>query len=45
MKVEIDDEDFLLMEINDKIWVKLIGEVDCDLVGCEIDVEFVEVIK
>ncbi len=45
MKVEIDDEDFPPMEINDKTRVKLTGEVDRDLVGREIDVEFVEVIK
>ena len=44
MKVEIDDEDFPPMEINDKTRVKLTGEVDRDLVGREIDVEFVEVI-
>ena len=45
MKVEIDDEDFPPMEINDKTRVKLTGEVDRDLVGREIDVEFVYVIK
>ncbi len=45
MKVEIDDEDFPPMEINDKTRVKLTGEVDRDLVGREIDVEFVEVIS
>ncbi|MER1156793.1 NirD/YgiW/YdeI family stress tolerance protein, partial [Pseudomonas aeruginosa] len=45
MKVEIDDEDFPPVEINDKTRVKLTGEVDRDLVGREIDVEFVEVIK
>ncbi len=43
--VAIDDEDFPPMEINDKTRVKLTGEVDRDLVGREIDVEFVEVIK
>lgn len=42
MKVEIDDEDWPPMAIDDKATVKLTGEVDRDLMGREVDVEFVE---
>ena len=42
MKVEIDDEDWPPMSIDDKATVKLTGEVDRDLMGREVDVEFVE---
>ncbi|BBP80691.1 MULTISPECIES: NirD/YgiW/YdeI family stress tolerance protein [Pseudomonas] len=42
IKVEIDDEDWPPHAIDDKAQVKLTGEVDRDLMGREIDVEFVE---
>ncbi|MNR14339.1 hypothetical protein D3C85_1308110 [compost metagenome] len=42
MKVEIDDEDWPPQAIDDKAKVKLTGEVDRDLMGREVDVEFVE---
>ncbi|MCY1511182.1 Protein YgiW [compost metagenome] len=42
MKVEIDDEDWPPMSIGEKDTVKLTGEVDRDLMGREVDVEFVE---
>lgn len=42
IKVEIDDEDWPTQSIDDKATVKLTGEVDRDLMGREIDVEFVE---
>lgn len=42
IKVEIDDEDWPPQPIGDKARVKLTGEVDRDLLGREIDVEFVE---
>lgn len=42
MKVEIDDEDWPPMPIGEKDTVKLTGEVDRDLTGREVDVEFVE---
>ena len=42
MKVEIDDEDWPPMSIDDKATVRLTGEVDRDLMGREVDVEFVE---
>ena len=42
IKVEIDDEDWPPQAIDDKATVKLTGEVDRDLMGRELDVEFVE---
>jgi uncharacterized protein (TIGR00156 family) len=42
MKVEIDDEDWPPQTIGEKDTVKLTGEVDRDLMGREVDVEFVE---
>ncbi|MBT8767806.1 NirD/YgiW/YdeI family stress tolerance protein [Metapseudomonas boanensis] len=42
IKVEIDDEDWPPQAIDDKATVKLTGEVDRDLMGREVDVEFVE---
>ena len=42
MKVEIDDEDWPPQAVDDKAKVKLTGEVDRDLMGREVDVEFVE---
>ena len=44
MKVEIDDEDWPAATIDLFTPVKLTGEVDRDLIGREIDVEFVELI-
>ena len=44
MKVEIDDEDWPAATIDHFTPVKLTGEVDRDLIGREIDVEFVELI-
>lgn len=42
MKVEIDEEDWPPQAVDDKAKVKLTGEVDRDLMGREVDVEFVE---
>ena len=42
MKVEIDDEDWPPQAVDDKAKIKLTGEVDRDLMGREVDVEFVE---
>jgi len=42
IKVEIDDEDWPARAIDQQAPVRLSGEVDRDLLGREIDVEFVE---
>ena len=44
MKVEIDDEDWPAGTVDHIPPVKLTGEVDRDLIGREIDVDFVEII-
>ncbi len=45
INVEIDDEDWPAVAINEKTRVKLSGEVDRGLMEREVDVDFVEVLN
>ncbi|QLF93469.1 YgiW/YdeI family stress tolerance OB fold protein [Pseudomonas sp. ABC1] len=45
IRVEIDDEDWPAATIDENTQVRLTGEVDRDLLGREIDVDYVEVIN
>ncbi|TBU96549.1 YgiW/YdeI family stress tolerance OB fold protein [Stutzerimonas kirkiae] len=45
IRVEIDDEDWPAVAINENTVVRLSGEVDRDLFGREIDVDRIEVIN
>lgn len=44
MKVEVDDEDWPSQMVDPTNRVRLVGEVDRDLIGREIDVERVELL-
>lgn len=43
--VEIDDEDLPTVTFNEKTKVKLTGELEKELLGREVDVDFVEIIN
>ncbi len=43
--IEIDDEDFRGIEVNDKTLVRLHGEVDKDFSHVDFDVDRIEIVK